>query len=52
MISLRSYCVATPSIGDVEVSSKMSIEEVYGMNRRTGKPGKMAAIVFEATVTS
>jgi hypothetical protein len=43
---------ATPSIADVEVSSKVSIKEVYGVNRRTGKPDKMVAVVFEATITS
>ena len=43
---------ATPSIADVEVSSKVSIKEVYSMNRQTGKPGKMIAVVFEATITS
>ena len=43
---------ATHSIADVEVSSKVSIKEVYGINRRTGKPGKMVAVVFEATITS
>lgn len=43
---------ATPSIADVEVSSKVSIKEVYGVNRQTGKPGKMVAVVFEATITS
>ena len=42
----------TPSIADVEVSPKVSIKEVYGMNRQTGKPGKMVAVVFEATITS
>jgi hypothetical protein len=42
----------TPSIADVEVSSKVSIKEVYGMNRKTGKPDKMVAVVFEATITS
>jgi hypothetical protein len=41
-----------PSIADVEVSSKVSIKEVYGVNRQTGKPGKMVAVVFEATITS
>jgi hypothetical protein len=25
---------------------------VYGLNRQTGKPGKMVAVVFEATITS
>ena len=43
---------ATPSIADVKVSSKVSIKEVYGVNRQTGKPGKMVAVVFEATITS
>ena len=43
---------ATPSIADVEVSSKVSMKEVVGINRKTGKPGKMVAIVFEATITS
>ena len=43
---------ATPSIADVEVSSKVSIKEVYGVNRQTGKPGKMVAVVFEAIITS
>ena len=43
---------ATPFSADVEVSSKVSIKEVYGLNRQTGKPGKMVAVVFEATITS
>ena len=43
---------ATPSIADVEVASKVSMKEVVGVNRKTGKPGKMVAIVFEATITS
>ena len=42
----------TPSIADVEVSSKVSLKEVYGVNRQTGKPGKTVAVVFEATITS
>jgi hypothetical protein len=42
----------TSSIADVEVSSKVSMKEVVGVNRKTGKPGKMVAIVFEATITS
>ena len=40
----------TPPAADVEVSSKVSMKEVIGVNRKTGKPGKMA--VFEATITS
>jgi hypothetical protein len=43
---------ATPSIADVEVSSKVSMKEIVGINRKTGKPGKTVAIVFEATITS
>ena len=43
---------AIPSIADVEVSPTVSIKEVYGVNRQTGKPGKMVAVVFEATITS
>ena len=43
---------AAPSLADVEVSSKVSIKEVYGLNSKTGKPGKMVAVVFEATITS
>ena len=43
---------ATLSIADIEVSSKVSTKEVYGVNRKTGKPDKMVAVVFEATITS
>jgi hypothetical protein len=43
---------AIPSIADVDVSSKVSIKEVFGVNRQTGKPSKMVAVVFEATITS
>jgi hypothetical protein len=43
---------ATSSIADVEVSSTVSVKEVYGVNRQTGKAGKMVAVVFEATITS
>lgn len=42
----------TQSTADVEVSSKVSLKEVYGVNRQTGKPGKMVAVVFEAMITS
>ncbi len=37
---------------DVEVSPKVSIKEAYGIDRKTGKPSKMLAVVFEATITS
>lgn len=41
-----------PSIADVEVSPKVSIKEVVEMNRKTGKPDKTMAVVYEATITS
>lgn len=41
-----------PSIADVDVASKVSLKEMAGLNRKTGKPGKVAAVVFEATITS
>lgn len=37
---------------DVEVSPKVSLKEAYGLDRKTGKPTKMLAVVFEATITS
>ncbi|MDF0651972.1 MAG: hypothetical protein P0121_10960 [Nitrospira sp.] len=37
---------------DVEVSPKVSLKEAYGIDRKTGKPTKMLAVVFEATITS
>lgn len=43
---------AAPSIADVEVSPKVSIKEVYVLQSQTGKPGKMSAVVFEATISS
>ena len=43
---------AVPSIADVEVSPKVSIKDVYVLQPQTGKPGKMTAVVFEATITS
>jgi hypothetical protein len=46
---LRSH--AAPS-ADVEVSPKVSIREAYGIDRKTGKPSKMLAVVFEATITT
>ena len=39
-------------IADVEVSAKVSIKDVYVLQPQTGKPGKMTAVVFEATITS
>jgi hypothetical protein len=43
---------AVPSIADVEVASKVSIRDVYVLQPQTGKPGKMTAVIFEATITS
>ena len=43
---------AGSSIADVEVVPKVSIKDVYVLQRKTGKPSKMAAVVFEATITS
>ena len=37
---------------DVEVSPKVSLKEAYGIDRKTGKPSKMLAVVFEATITT
>jgi len=37
---------------DVEVLPKVSLKEAYGIDRKTGKPSKMLAVVFEATITT
>lgn len=37
---------------DVEVAPKVSLKEAYGIDRKTGKPAKILAVVFEATITS
>lgn len=37
---------------DVEVLPKVSLKEAYGIDRKSGKPVKMLAVVFEATITS
>jgi hypothetical protein len=37
---------------DVEVSTRSYLKETVGINKKTGKIGKMIAIVFEATITS
>ena len=39
-------------IADVEVSPKVSLKEAYGIDQKTGKPSKVLAVVFEATITS
>ena len=46
---LRSHEVAS---ADVAVSPKVSLKEAYGIDRKTGKPSKMLAVVFEATITT
>lgn len=51
MFSDRGTSRAAPSIADVEVSPKVSIKDVYVLQSHTGKPGKMTAVVFEATIT-
>lgn len=40
------------SVADVEVVTRAYIKEIYGINKKTGKPDKMPAVVFEATITS
>lgn len=42
----------TPRIPDVEVASTVSVQEVLGVNAKTGKPKKTLNIVFEATISS
>src|SRR5262249_24049433 len=51
MFSDRETSRDVPSIADVEVSPKVSIKDVYVLQPHTGKPGKMTAVVFEATIT-
>jgi hypothetical protein len=46
---LKPHGVAS---ADVEVLSKVSLKEAYGIDRKTGKPSKALAVVFEATITS
>lgn len=40
------------SIIDVTVAPKVSLMEMKGVHRKSGKPGKMTAVVMEATITS
>lgn len=42
--------IATPP--DVEVSPSVSLKEAYGIDQKTGKPNRVLAVVFEATITS
>ena len=46
---LQPYVSAS---ADVEVLPKVSLKEAYGVDRKTGKPSKMLAVVFEATITT
>lgn len=46
---MRPHLAAT---ADVEVSQKVSLKEAYGIDQKTGKPSKVLAVVFEATITS
>jgi len=36
---------------DVDVVSRGYLKEVYGFDKKTGKPASMVAVVFEATIT-
>jgi len=40
------------TVPDVEVLPKVSLKEAYGIDQKTGKPSKVLAVVFEATITS
>jgi preprotein translocase subunit SecD len=40
------------TVADVEVVTRAYVKEIYGINKKTGKPDKMPAVVFEATITS
>lgn len=46
---MKPHALTSP---DVEVSPKVSLKEAYGIDRRTGKPSKVLAVIFEATITS
>lgn len=46
---LKPHVPASP---DVEVLPKVSLKEAYGVDRKTGKPSKVLAVVFEATITT
>jgi hypothetical protein len=52
VIQLVSGTKKAASIVDVTVASKVSLMEMKGVHRKTGKPGKMTAVVMEATITS
>lgn len=50
--ALQGQSSPASSIADVDVASTVSLKDVAVVNRKTGKPGKTAAVVFEATITS
>jgi hypothetical protein len=52
VIQLVSGTKKAASIVDVTVASKVSLMEMKGVHRKSGKPGKMTAVVMEATITS
>jgi hypothetical protein len=39
-------------VSDVEVVSRGYLKKVYGVNKKTGKPASVPAVVFEATIRS
>jgi len=48
--ALGGKSVNEAPVADVEVISRGYLKEVYGFNKKTGKPGSMMAVVFEATI--
>jgi hypothetical protein len=52
VIQLVSGTKKAASIVDITVASKVSLMEMKGVHRKSGKPGKMTAVVMEATITS
>ncbi|MDH5668562.1 MAG: hypothetical protein OEY86_11175, partial [Nitrospira sp.] len=48
----RTASQVPPPSPDVEVASTVSVQEVLGINAKTGKPKKTLNIVFEATISS
>jgi len=48
----RKASQVTPPTPDVEVASTVSVQEVLGVNAKTGKPKKILNIVYEATISS
>ena len=40
------------TVADVSVTTRAFLEEQYGISKKKGKPARMVALVFEATITS